>query len=233
MLGILFKTHKEHCHPLADKIINEVLPLLAAHTDKGKQKFLLYILDDMLEYLDGDFLGLDVYHKVALQVASKANSPSPAIRQAAVYGIGMAAQHGGAAFAGVHDACLAALKSAVEFPLDDKTREKSKKMFKFSHARDNAVAAIGRVIKYQGQHQSTPQVTSTWLQLMPLTHDFVESKEQNQQLAEMVMANPQAVLGANYEALEHFVTVLGTICDTEQSNEDTMLRLSVIIANLF
>jgi hypothetical protein len=106
-------------------------------------------------------------------------------------------------------------------------------MFKFSHARDNAVAAIGRVVKYQSQHQTTPQVTSTWLHLMPLTHDLVESKEQNQQLAEMMMANPQALLGANYEALEHFVTVLGTICDTEQSNADTMMRLSVIIANLF
>lgn len=233
VLGILFKTHKEHCKPLADKIINEVLPLLANHSDKAKQKFLLYILDDMLEYLDADFLGLDVYHKVALQVASKANSPSPAIRQAAVYGIGMAAQHGGAGFAGVHEACLGALKAAVEYPLDDETREKSKKMFKFAHARDNAVAALGRVIKYQGQHHSTPQVTSTWLSLMPLTHDMVESKEQNQQLAEMMMANPSNILGANNEGLEHFVTVLGTICDEEQSNADTMMRLSVIIADLF
>ena len=52
-------------------------------------------------------------------------------------------------------------------------------------------------------------------------------------LAEMMMANPQALLGANYERLEQFVVVLGTICDSEQSNEDTMARLSVIIANMF
>ena len=47
------------------------------------------------------------------------------------------------------------------------------------------------------------------------------------------MANHQLILGPNNERLEKFVQILGTICDEEQSNEDTMDRLSVIIANLF
>lgn len=153
--------------------------MLKDSTDKAKQKFLLYILDDMLEYLDADFLGAENYHKIILHVAGKASSPSPAIRQAAVYGIGMAAQHGGQGFTPVYDACLAAIKAAIEFKADAAVAEKKKKLYKFHHARDNSVAALGRILKHQSSNAATANLYGTWVELLPLTHDMIESKEQN------------------------------------------------------
>lgn len=64
ILGVLFKTHKEHCGKLVQKLISEVLPEAAKSETKHKQKFVLFILDDMVEFLGPDFLG-PVYAEIA------------------------------------------------------------------------------------------------------------------------------------------------------------------------
>lgn len=97
IFGVLFKTHKERVQNLVQDLINNKLPALAKIETKQKRKFMLFILDDMVEYLGPDFLG-PVYPKIVEQICANANSKFAAIRQAAVYGIGMVAQHGGAAF---------------------------------------------------------------------------------------------------------------------------------------
>lgn len=51
---------------------------------------MLFILDDMVEYLGPDFLG-PMYPQIAEQICSFSNSKYSAIRQASVYGIGMIA----------------------------------------------------------------------------------------------------------------------------------------------
>lgn len=97
IFGILFKTHKPHCNDLVQKLITGVLPEIAKQTTKHSQKFLLFVLDDMVEFLGPDFLG-PVYPQIVTQICSYSGSKFSAIRQAAVYGVGMIAQHGGAAF---------------------------------------------------------------------------------------------------------------------------------------
>jgi hypothetical protein len=56
-LGILFKTHKEHCRELVEVLNSTVLPAAAADGSKHKQKLMLFLLDDMVEFLGPDFLG--------------------------------------------------------------------------------------------------------------------------------------------------------------------------------
>jgi hypothetical protein len=94
IFGTLFKTHKDFCRELVQKLWQEVLPEAAKNQNKHNMKFVLFILDDMVEFLGPDFLG-PVYPEIVFQICSYANSKFSAIRQAAVYGIGMIAQHGG------------------------------------------------------------------------------------------------------------------------------------------
>jgi hypothetical protein len=51
-------------------------------------------------------------------------------------------------------------------------------------------------------------------------------------LAESLLKSPAALLGAEAERLEQVVTILGDICVKKQSDEDTIMMLSVVIANL-
>lgn len=87
---MMFKYHKDHCQGLVQKLISTVLPEVAKDTSKAKVKFLLFILDDMVEYLGPDFLG-PIYPQVVQQICTHTNSKYSAVRQAAVYGIGMTA----------------------------------------------------------------------------------------------------------------------------------------------
>lgn len=129
--------------------------------------------------------------------------------------------------------CLTALKAAITIKPNSQTLEKKKKMHKFNHARDNAVAALGRIIRFQNMNVDAVALMNDWLELLPLKADTIEGKEQNEFLVESFMKQPAIILGENNQRLEKFVNILGTICDTEQSEADTMDRLSVIVANLF
>lgn len=59
-----------------------------------------------------------------------------------------------------------------------------------------------------------------------------EAQVQNSFLATSILSNPNFILGAQYERLEQFVVILGEICGKKQSDNDTLEKLSVIIANI-
>ena len=114
----------------------------------------------------------------------------------------MVAQHGGDAFAALSDGCLLSLKTAIEFPMDGSVKEKKSKASQYHHARDNAVAALGKVLQFQHGRADHTALIPFWLNQLPLTHDMDEAKIQNKFVAEAVLRNPTAILGDKYERLE-------------------------------
>ena len=157
-----FQNSRSTLQRISSSAPNYVLPAAVADGSKQKTKFLLFILDDMVEFLGPDFLG-PAYPAVANQICSYANSKYAAIRQAAVYGIGMMAQHGGATFATVSQKCLESIKIAIEFPMDSTTKEKKGKQTQYYHAKDNAVAALGKVLKFQSTCADTNLLVDFWV----------------------------------------------------------------------
>ena len=79
--------------------------------------------------------------------------------------------------------------------MDNATKEKKSKQTQFNHARDNAIAALGRIIKYQEVHIDAATIIPTWLSLLPLHHDLEEAKMQNEMFAEMLVKRPTVVMG--------------------------------------
>lgn len=75
----------------------------------------LYILDDFIEYLGASFFSHEDYTVIVKTICNFAGNKSASIRQAAAYGIGVIAQHGGAAFAQYSQDCLKALDVAVQY----------------------------------------------------------------------------------------------------------------------
>ncbi len=112
-------------------------------------KFGLFILDDMVEHLGASYFSQEDYMVIIQTVASFANNKSASLRQAACYGIGVIAQHGGASFQLHSELCLKALQEAVQYQMSGKVNSKKAKSTQFYHARDNAIASIGKVLKYQ------------------------------------------------------------------------------------
>ena len=88
----------------------------------------------------------------------------------------MVAEHGAQAFPGVYQTCITSLKTCIDFQADSSVKGKKTKLQQFHHARDNAVAALGKIIKFQAVTVSnSPELVPYWLDVMPLTHDMEEA----------------------------------------------------------
>lgn len=68
---------------------------------------------------------------------------------------------------------------------------------------------------------------------MPLTHDMEEAKDQNEFLADTLLRDPKALLGAEYERLEQLVMILGEVCSKKgQCEPATLDKIAVILADM-
>jgi hypothetical protein len=100
IIGIIFKTHAALSGNIVADLFNSLLTETLQSEEKQKNKFALFIMDDMVEYLGPEVLGSH-YSNVAAQIIKFCASPVAALRQAASYGIGVMAKKGGATFATV------------------------------------------------------------------------------------------------------------------------------------
>lgn len=93
---------------------------------------------------------------------------APEIRQAAAYGIGVAAHHGGAQFAGF---CAMALDPLFQCIARPDAREED-----HVYATENACAAIAKIIHFNASGVSNlDNVISSWLDTLPIINDEEEA----------------------------------------------------------
>ena len=105
ILGIIFKTHGNICGNLLQELFTSILPPALDSKEKSKNKFALFIMDDMVEFLGPEILG-EHYVIVSRSIIKFCSADISAIRQAAAYGIGMMAEKGGAGYSLVANDCL-------------------------------------------------------------------------------------------------------------------------------
>ena len=65
----------------------------------------------------------------------------------------------------------------------------------YHHARDNGIASIGKVIKYQsavvqGNPLYAGNLVTYWLSLLPITHDIEEAAAQFEYLSDFLAVQP-------------------------------------------
>lgn len=121
--------------------------------------------------------------------------------------------------------------------MDAATKEKKGKQTQYYHAKDNAVAALGKILKFQSTCADTNLLVDFWVQNLPLTHDMEEAKVQNEFLADTMLRAPGMILedssgNLQMARLEKLVVVLGEACYKKQSDDATLDKLAVVIANL-
>jgi len=109
------------------------------------------------------------------------------------------------------------------------TKGKQSKEKQFYHARDNAVSAIAKVIKYQNTTIDVTQYLPSFLEQLPIKHDVEEAKFCNELLSEMLLNDAGAVCGSSGERLEQVVMILGEICQKKYADEATLKRLGAFV----
>lgn len=102
----------------------------------------------MVEHLGPTYFNEQQFAFIVQVICQFCNDKSSSLRQASAYGIGIIAQNCGQVFPMYADLCLNSLKQSIDFAITPKIEDKKLKVTQYHHARDNAIASIGKIIKY-------------------------------------------------------------------------------------
>lgn len=146
-------------------------------TDPTQRQWGLCIMDDVLEYCGPESIHYANY--IMTPLIDGCRDPSPAIRQAAAYGIGVAAQKGGQAWAQFLGGSVPALFQATQ--VSDARDEDN------VYATENACAAIAKILHFNSSAVANPdEIIVQWVNTLPVTNDEEAAPYAYAYLAELI-----------------------------------------------
>lgn len=155
--------------PFYDAFINS--------TDPTQRQWALCIMDDVLEFC-GD-QSWSYQNHIQQPLINGMHDEIPANRQAACYGVGIAAQKGGVMWSNFAAESLPALFAACQLPNardDDHV-----------YATENACASIAKVLQFNsGKVQNYQEVVAHWVNTLPVIHDDEAAPYAYMFLAQMI-----------------------------------------------
>ena len=223
VMGSFFKTHKELSMESVEVLMKNLLPkYFTKEATSFEIKMGLYIIDDMIEFL-GQGLLQNQWADLVKLVLAYANDKEPFLRQASLYGLGEFAVNTSNGFENYSNIIIESIDSALAYSSDGQTPEQ------WNLARDNAIAAIGKIIKFQGGKVNAQELIKKWVQGLPLNEDEIEGKKQHKQLVEMLLNNVDSVVGDNKEMLPKVIRILCKVYDTKMVDDDTNKNIKTLL----
>ena len=157
----IFKSQGISFLPAWSRLLH-VCDRFAASREATQRQWAICLLDDAVEYCDEQ--SWTYQQHIRGPITNGLQDPDPAIRQAACYGVGVAALKGGqpwSAFAVESLPALFGVSQAVD-------RENEDQML----AGENACAAIAKVLqRYDNKVPNAQEVTAHWLTTLPIIYD--------------------------------------------------------------
>lgn len=205
-IGTLAKTHGAAFFPVFMSLLWDKVTALAARGCLIEDRhFALYVVDDVLEHCgDAALRRLDCFLPLLLNALCEVNEPE--LIQAAAFGVGVCASHGGDSFAPHANSCLDLLHTIVKQPHAFRPEQRN--------ATDNAIAALGKLCEFHADVVDAATLFPQWLELLPLRGDLEESLAVSRRLCSYVNDRHPLVLGApNYRHLGKVVAVLAAVAD--------------------
>jgi len=223
IVGTLFKTHQQLTLNIVDELLQTLLPKYFAETSTNfEKKMALFIIDDMVQYLGQDLL-LNIWDNCANILIKYTDHPSTELRQASCYGIGEFAKSTKTGFSNYALGFISAISRALEINDDGESKDR------WANARDNAVAAIGKIISHQHAHIDINIWVPKWVSYLPLKHDKNEQEIQHSLLCDFLLNNSALVSGEDNCNLPRIIRILGYAFENKYSSKE----LNEKVKNIF
>lgn len=152
--GVSFLPHWERLMPYYDGFITSA--------DPSQRQWALCIMDDMLEFCGPQSFKYQEHFIEPIMLGLE--DGTPANRQAAAYGVGMAAKNGGEIYADFVAACIPKLFQVTQYP---QARDDD-----HIFATENACASIAKILQFNNSRVQNPQhVVENWVKTLPVIND--------------------------------------------------------------
>ena len=229
-IGALFKTHKEYCMEIANKMVSDVLPKYFEKTASNFEKKMgLFIMDDMVEFLGQELLG-NIWPNILRIFIQYVDNNACEIRQAASYGLGVFIEHTKYDYENYSKDILDILYKGLKVK-----KEKDDEYYndEFYSAQDNVVTAIGKLIQHKGAlYPNIKEIIDIWLEHLPIKNDLVESPGQHDLLCELIIKSSDNIFGENNKNVPKIIRILCKILNTKYSNEKIDEKIKTILVEM-
>jgi len=222
ILGVLAKRTKQNVVPFLQPLLPAFLEMLKPAGRISDRQAALCVFDDLTEHL-GESAAPLFQHFFPFTVQYTSDQ-DPRVRQAAVYGVGVAAQMIPATVAPYIPDLLSRL-SQVILSVDSRGED-------YAGPTENAIAAVGKICQYHSNSVDVSKVLPVWLSWLPVTVDEVESKVTYAQLCSFIESSNPHILGQDYANLPKILDIFSSVLDTNLVDGDLTLRMVNILKQM-
>ncbi|KAH9326987.1 hypothetical protein KI387_007165 [Taxus chinensis] len=223
-IGTLIKTFKSSFLPFFDELSSYITPMWGKDKTAEERRIAICIFDDVAEQCrEAAVKYYDTYLPFLLEACTDSNAD---VRQAAVYGIGVCAEFGGAKFKPLVGEALSRLNVVIS---QSNARDADNVM-----ATDNAVSALGKICQFHRDSIDAVQVIPAWLSCLPIKGDLIEAKIVHELLCSMVERSDAELLGPNNQYLPKIVAVFAEVlcAGKDLATEQTIARMVNLLRQL-
>ncbi|KPP64331.1 importin-5-like [Scleropages formosus] len=211
ILHSVFSSYKEKVLPWFEQLLQLVVNLIGPHRPWPDRQWGLCIFDDVVEHCSpSSFKYAEYFLQPMLQSLC---DPSPEVRQAAAYGVGVMAQFGGENYTPFCREAIPLLVGVIQ-AADSKSKENI-------NATENCVSAIGKVMKYRPECVNVNEILPHWLSWLPLNEDKEEAVHTFNFLCDLIESNNPIVLGPeNTNLPKIFLIIADGVANESVKRED-------------
>ena len=218
-IHVLFKQHKTNFIPYWKRLLIYIHKF-SASSDPNCRQWSICIYDDLIEFCGADAWQLK--DEFVRPLAAGLSDSASEVRQAAAYGIGCAAQHGGQVFA---DLVAQSLPSLFTLCAPGEARSEEN-----VYVADNASCSIAKICRFNSSGvNALDEVIDAWILTLPVTHDTDEAPYAYRYLAELIDARHPAIA----KHLPHVIDVSASAIEASVIEGQTLSTLIQSIKTLF
>lgn len=208
IFGSIFKTHKKKALGIIQKLYdNYILKAVDRKMPPKIIKFGIFLIDDAIDHL-GEFLPpqlLDTFYNILL---SYLNHEVLEVRHAATYGIGAFALCVKGNFIKYFDQTIKVITTVQEIKNLNEDKEE------FEMTKENVISAVGKMLKVCWVNLPRDRLFTLlgyWLDNLPLVKDIIEGVIQHNFFTDIILAEPDFVLGPSFENLPKVLRIIAML----------------------
>jgi len=199
VLHAAFGTHKEAVVPHFEKLLPQLLKLLEPNRPYPDYQWALCIFDDLIEF--GGLASIKYQQYFLGPMVRALEHHAPEVRQAAAYGFGIMGMVGGNGYAQACAESIPFLAKMIDAP-ESRGSEAN------VAATENAIAAVAKILKYNGSLVDVARVLPAFISWLPVWEDKEECPHVYGYLCDLIECNNPVVMGENGANVPHLIAIL-------------------------
>ncbi|XP_068165372.1 importin-5 isoform X2 [Antennarius striatus] len=221
VLHSVLSSYREKVLPWFEQLLQLIVQLICPNRPWADRQWGLCIFDDVVEHCSPASFK---YAELFLQpLGQSLGDPSPEVRQAAAYGVGVMAQYGGDSYRAFCSEAIPLLFRVIQAS-DSRSKENI-------NATENCISAVGKVMRFRPECVNVSEVLPHWISWLPLNEDKEEAAHTFDFLCDLIESNNPIVLGPDNSYLPKIFAIIadGVANESLKGEDACSKRLANVI----